>query len=147
LPTVVHAHDDLVRSEPSDSALLTSAPRALRLTFTGAVELALARLTLTGPEGEVDLGALSLDADSSNILSGPVRGGLVAGRYTVRWQIAGADGHPVRGEFTFVIAPGAAGLRPDPAGPPAPGQEAPPAEHHPPPSIPGASSFGAESPL
>lgn len=147
LPTALYAHDDLLRSEPADSALLTEAPRALRLTFTGAVELALARLTLTGPEGEVQLGPLSLDPDSSGILIGTVRGALVAGRYTVRWQIAGADGHPVRGELTFVIGPGAAGLRLEPAGPTAPGQEAPPADHHPPSSLPAGSSFDAESPL
>ncbi|MBI3792036.1 MAG: copper resistance protein CopC, partial [Gemmatimonadetes bacterium] len=27
---------------------------------------------------------------------------------TVKWQAAGADGHPMRGEFTFVLDPAAA---------------------------------------
>jgi methionine-rich copper-binding protein CopC len=28
---------------------------------------------------------------------------LAPGRYTVRWQVSGDDGHPVRGEFSFDV--------------------------------------------
>ncbi|MBV9774358.1 MAG: CopD family protein, partial [Gemmatimonadetes bacterium] len=46
----------------------------------------------------------------------PVLGMLRAGRYTVTWRMAGADGHPTHGHFAFSILPGARGL----AAPPAP---------------------------
>ncbi|HST58473.1 MAG TPA: copper resistance protein CopC [Longimicrobium sp.] len=144
LPAQVHAHGALQRSEPGQGAHLSTAPRELRLTFNGSVELAVARLQLIGPDSaSVELGPLALDPDSAPVLIAPVQGGLMAGIYTVVWQVAGADGHPVRGTYTFVIAPGAAGL----AGPVAPGAAPPPVTHHDPTALPAGEGFDAESPL
>ncbi|HYR10237.1 MAG TPA: copper resistance protein CopC [Longimicrobium sp.] len=144
LPRQAHAHGALQRSEPGQGAHLSAAPRELRLTFNESVELAVARLQLIGPDSaSVELGPLTLDPDSATVLIAPVRGGLVAGTYTVAWQVAGADGHPVRGTYTFVIAPGAAGL----AGPVAPGAAPPPVTHHNPTALPAGEGFDAESPL
>lgn len=152
LPTQVYAHGALQRSEPGQGAHLSTAPRELRLTFNESVELAVARLQLIGPDSaSVELGRLGLDSDSATVLIAPVQGGLMAGTYTVAWQVAGADGHPVRGSYTFVIAPGAAGLATPVAagstGPPAPGAAAPPATHHDPVALPAGEGFDAESPL
>ncbi|MDP9349467.1 MAG: CopD family protein [Gemmatimonadota bacterium] len=119
------------------------APRELRLIFNEDVELAFARLSLTGPQGGVALAPLALAQDSPKILLGEIRGALVPGPYTVAWQVASEDGHPVRGTYSFTLAPGAAGL----ALLPAPGQAPPPAEHHDPISIPSGPGFDAESPL
>jgi putative copper export protein/methionine-rich copper-binding protein CopC len=154
-PSQVHAHGALQRSEPSQGAHLAVAPRELRLTFNETVELAVARLQLIGPDSaSVELGPLALDPDSATVLTVPVLGGLTAGTYTVAWQIAGADGHPVRGTYAFGIAPGAAGLAAVPAaaaagstGPLAPGASAPPATHHDPVALPAGEGFDAESPL
>jgi putative copper export protein/methionine-rich copper-binding protein CopC len=143
-PTPGYAHGALRRSEPGQGAHLSTAPGELRLTFTENVELAVARLQLAGPAGaSLALGPLALHPDSATVLIAPIRGGLVAGVYTVAWQVAGADGHPVRGTYTFVIAPGAAGL----AGPLAPGAAAPPVTHHEPTALPAGEGFDAESPL
>ncbi|HEX5870384.1 MAG TPA: copper resistance protein CopC, partial [Longimicrobium sp.] len=140
----MHAHGALQRSEPGQGAHLSTAPRELRLTFNESVELAVARLQLIGPDSaSVELGPLALDPDSATVLIAPVQGGLMAGIYTVAWQVAGADGHPVRGTYTFVIAPGAAGL----AGPVAPGAAPPPVTHHDPTALPAGEGFDAESPL
>jgi putative copper export protein len=70
---------------------------------------------------------------------------LQPGDYTVAWQAAGDDGHPVRGRFAFVIAPGAKGV-----GAPANADDslngAPPREaHHNPVTMPTGEGFGAES--
>jgi putative copper export protein len=85
----------------------------------------------------------------------------VAGKYNVLWKVAGADGHPVEGRFSFEIAAGAAGLGPatdtvvpnasPPKGEPAgalsaPGQAPVPAAHHDTMSFPNGSGFDAESP-
>lgn len=98
----------------------------------------------------------------------------MAGTYTVVWQITGADGHPVRGRFTFMLMPGATGLADPTVGPSgegvvaaasalppagggahgvAPSGQAPPAAthpaatHHDPTSLPDNPGFDAESPL
>lgn len=147
LPESAAAHGALRRSEPAEGAHLTVAPRELRLTFTEAVELSFARLALSGPGGPVALGALGLAPDSATVLMAPIEGGLVAGQYTVAWQVAGADGHPVRGQITFMVAPGAQGLAAAPVGPTAPGQAAPPVTHHETATFPTGGGFDAESPL
>lgn len=143
LPTEALAHGMLQKATPGDGDQLTTAPRELRLTFTEDVELAFARLALKGPGGPVALAPPALASDSARVLVGRIQGGLIAGTYTVTWQVAGADGHPVRGTYSFTIAPGAQGLVP----PPAPGQAPPPTEHHNPVSFPSGAGFGAESPL
>lgn len=142
-----NAHGALTRSTPAAGARLTAVPRELRLTFSEDVELALARLVLNGPHGVVPLGSLSLAPDSARVLIAPVAGGLVAGDYTLQWQVAGADGHPVSDQFSFTIEPGAAGIVAAVTGPAAPGQATPPTEHHVAAAdFPAPGGFDAESP-
>ncbi|HEU0298767.1 MAG TPA: copper resistance protein CopC [Longimicrobium sp.] len=149
LPSPALAHGVLRRSVPASGAHLSTAPSELRLTFNENVELAVARLRLLGPDSaEVALAPLALSLDSASVLVARIAGPLRAGTYVVAWQVAGADGHPVRGTYSFVIAPGAAGLAaaPTPAGPSAPGRSPPPASHHRGTSLPEGSGFDAESP-
>ena len=103
------AHDALTSSTPARNAGLAGVPTELRLTFSNPVALALARVTLLGPDStNVPLGALGLHPDSARVLIAPIAAErLLTGRYTVQWQIAGADGHPVRGSFAFTILPDA----------------------------------------
>lgn len=140
---VAYPHGTLRRSVPAKHEHLPAVPRDLRLTFTERVELTFARLSLVGPRGAVPLGPLSLLPDSATVLIAPITGPLIEGAYTVRWQVAGADGHPVRGEYTFFIAPGAAGL-PRRANDDAPANTE---THHDPTTFPESSSFSADSPL
>ncbi|HEX6938268.1 MAG TPA: copper resistance protein CopC [Longimicrobiales bacterium] len=109
------AHEVLKRSVPANGARLDAAPRELRLTFGRAVEPALTRVELIGPTGAaVELTAPVRAADSANVVTVAVVGPLMAGDYTVRWRVVGADGHPVQGQFHFAISEGAAGLAPPP---------------------------------
>jgi putative copper export protein/methionine-rich copper-binding protein CopC len=105
-PTPLNAHDTLLRSSPAKDASLGRVPAELRLTFSSAVTPRLSRIVLLGPDStEITLDSLRRHADSASVLIAPVRGRLVAGRYSVVWQIAGADGHPVRGSYAFTILP------------------------------------------
>ncbi|MEX1181985.1 MAG: copper resistance protein CopC [Gemmatimonadota bacterium] len=144
----VLAHGELKGSSPEAGAHLRVAPRELRLTFTETPELAVARLELLGPDGaRIALSPLRLSPDSNTVMISTIMGGLTAGTYTVSWQVAGADGHPVRGTFAFVIAPGAQGLG-DPIAPMGvvPSRDSA-ATHHDPVSMPtSAQGFDAESP-
>jgi copper transport protein len=146
------AHGTLKSSVPAKGAHLGLAPRDLRLTFTERPELTFTRIQLLGPDNAVvPLGPLRLDTAQTVIAD--IRGPLRAGTYTVVWQVASADGHPVRGRFSFTIAPGATGLG-TPQAPGEPGTAAVPsgrdasaAEHHSAVSLPSGEGFSAESPV
>lgn len=116
-PAGAAAHEELREATPGDGEELAVAPDRLRLTFVNPLELGLAHLTLLGPDGAVALGELRRAADAPHVLVAPIRGRVVAGTYTVRWQVAGPDGHPVRGEYAFTILPDAEGLAPAPDDP------------------------------
>jgi copper transport protein len=97
-------HERLVRSSPGRGDTLAAPPRELRLTFSSRVELAFSGLELLGPDGRpVALGPLSSPPDSSRVLVTSVVGAMAPGRYTVAWRTGGADGHPVRGSYEFVV--------------------------------------------
>ena len=110
VPGMARAHGALRRSVPASGAHLAAAPRELRLGFSEAVELAVARLALLGPAGDTVALSPVRVGETPAVIVADVTGPLVAGTYTVAWQIAGRDGHPVRGRFRFTIAPGATGL-------------------------------------
>lgn len=155
VPAPALAHGGLRRSIPAKDAHLAIVPRELRLTFSEPSELSFSAVELRAPDGKsVPLGELVRAAGDPNTLVAAITGPLfAAGTYTVVWRTAGADGHPVRGQFEFVIAGGAAGLvaedaevRGEPgATVPAPGQPDAPMAHNPV-SLPAGGAFDAESP-
>ena len=101
---VTHAHERLVSSSPSAGDTLAAPPTELRLTFSSRVQLAFSGLELLSGDGRlVPLGPLRSPADSATVLVAAVREPLAPGRYTVAWRTGGADGHPVRGRFEFVV--------------------------------------------
>ena len=154
IPGLLLAHGALKRSDPAENATLAVAPRVIRLTFTEPAELAVGRIELTGPEGRsVALSAVR-HGDSATVMVADIQGPLQAGRYLVTWQVAGRDGHPVRGTYGFLIAEDATGLaRPDDSPAAASGGSAAPqtaagsADEHEGHEIPGAGAFDAESRL
>jgi putative copper export protein/methionine-rich copper-binding protein CopC len=112
MPAPAYAHAHLSSSQPRAKAVLAAAPRALTLTFSEAPELAVSSLRLVDAHGiQVALGTLAHGADH-HVITADITGPLAAGRYTVFWQVAGADGHVQRGSYEFTIAEGAAGLQP-----------------------------------
>lgn len=131
VPAVLWAHASLLRSVPARGAHVASPPVELRLTFSETPELAFTTLSLVDAAGAVVALAPTIFAsDSRRTLVAPIRGPIRAGGYTVRWQVAGADGHPVRGQYMFTVAGSApvAEVQHDPVTFPA-----------------GARGFGAES--
>lgn len=97
-------HGDLKSSVPKDKSRLPAAPKELRLTFTEAPEMAVTRIKLRAPGGqEIALGKFSATGEGNATVVAPIIGTLAAGKYTVAWEIAGEDGHPVDGTFTFTV--------------------------------------------
>lgn len=156
-PAIGLAHGALRSSTPASGAHLTAVPQTLRLTFNEPAVLAFSAVELRGPDGErIALGTLDNPSGDANTLIAPIVGPIsIGGTYRVLWRMAGPDGHPVRGEFLFVIAPGASGFagrtgaagggEPGVAGP-APGQSAPTMAHDDPISTPLGAGFDAASP-
>ena len=140
------AHGKLKSSSPSSGAHLAVAPRELRLEFTERPELAMTTIRLFGPNGQaVPLTAPARSTDSPLSVVAAIPGALTGGTYRVDWQMAGSDGHPIRGSYKFTIAPGAMGLgisaSKDTAETPQPA-----AAHHDPVSMPEGAGFNVESP-
>lgn len=108
-PPAALAHGALKSSVPKAGASLDTVPNELRLLFNERVDIRLTKVVLFGPEGtSVPIPPVRFgDAGKSLLVTGPLVN-LAAGRYEVRWQVAGADGHPTRGSFIFAILAGAA---------------------------------------
>ncbi len=97
-------HGVLKSSVPKDKSRLPAAPKELRLTFTEAPEMAVTRIMLRAPGGrEIALGTFSATGAGKATVVAPITGAMTAGTYTVEWEIAGEDGHPVVGTFTFTV--------------------------------------------
>ena len=144
LPSAVWAHGGLKSSSPARDARLVAPPRALVLTFTEHSPLAVTRIRLLSANGAaVELGPMEhLDGDSLRVVRAAISERLAAGSYTVEWQTAGEDGHPVRGSFGFVVLEAAQPAAVSPA-PLAPAAAVPVAAA--PESLPTTARFDAES--
>lgn len=109
-PGVAFAHGRLKSSSPAKGAHLGTAPRELRLDFSEAPDLTFSSVKLVGADGrQIALGPLGYSTESRRTLVAAITRPLPAGTYEVQWQLAGDDGHPIRGRFNFVVAPGAMG--------------------------------------
>ena len=126
LRSVPLPHTGLKRSEPAKNSKLTTPPKRISLWFTAKPQLAFTRISLDGPGGRLVLDTIV--ADTGNALHAQVPRVLQPGTYTIHWQTASADGHAIRGDFSFTITGSTAvdtAVRPPPA---AAGQ--PVEEHH-----------------
>lgn len=118
------AHAGLVASDPAAGAALPSAPAEVVLTFSQEVAITAGAVVVADGDGA------PVDTDLAR--HGPGRRDLVIaelpaleeGTYTVSWRVTSADGDPITGSFSFLIAgtpgiPGTAGavhVPPDPPG-------------------------------
>jgi copper transport protein len=103
-------HTQLEASVPADGDTLTQSPPHIRLEFNRAVDASLGELRLVAADGTgLALRTEGDPADDRVLLATPPA--LDSGSYRVVWRIVADDGHPVTGEFAFVVD-----LPPAPAG-------------------------------
>ena len=77
------SHSPILSSEPAEGAVLTRAPRTLRLYFEGLPDVDRSTLRLLGPNGEHRLRGLhTMSADDLMI---EILDPLTPGDYTVEW--------------------------------------------------------------
>lgn len=104
-PAYAMLHPRLVSAAPAVNSTVTAAPTAVRLTFQEALEPAMSRITLVdAARRAVALNAVAAEAADPKTLVATFKAQVGPGRYTVTWQAAGADGHPMRGSYAFTVA-------------------------------------------
>jgi putative copper export protein/methionine-rich copper-binding protein CopC len=130
LPAAGAAHTRLESSAPAADEVLRTPPAELRLRFTQGVEPRLTSAILVSAAGDtVRAGAAVPEPGTGNrALTLALPGELGPGQYMVEWRTAGADGHVIRGAFSFAVEglalPADTAAQPVPA-PPPPSPDAP----------------------
>jgi copper transport protein len=104
-PASAWAHAALVRTVPSASGTVNTPPTQVALTFTEAVEPRFAIVSVTNASATQQTAATpARSASDPDTLVTPLKR-LRQGWYLVYWRVISADGHPVRGAFTFAVGP------------------------------------------
>jgi len=102
------AHAVLLRSDPSDGAVLALPPNGVRLVFNEPVEATGAGLRVFAADGtRVDLARppdrADIDASDPTVLAVALPQGLVDGGYVVVWRVRSVDGHAIAGTLRFTV--------------------------------------------
>ena len=96
-------HLQLDRSAPAADTTVESPPE-IRLWFSQVPQAAATSLRLIRNGAPVDgVGALQPDDGDASVFAAPVEGPLDDGAYMVSWRTMAADGHVVRGDFSFTV--------------------------------------------
>jgi methionine-rich copper-binding protein CopC len=122
-PGVAAAHNSLVSSSPKNGATVARPPAAVRLTFLARLDPATTKVTVTGPDGAT--AAAGAPTFTGKTVTVRLRAGA-AGRYTVAYQVASSDGHPIKGAVRFTATTGNAPTAPTATPTPAPSPSAAP---------------------
>src|ERR671931_633468 len=105
MPAAAWAHAALLRTEPVASRTINTAPPAVRLTYTEPVEPRFAIVSVTDAAGrQLTSGSPERAPGSPQTLVTRLHH-TPQGWYLVFWRVISADGHPVRGAFTFAVGP------------------------------------------
>lgn len=98
---VASAHADLSTSNPEDQSVLDTGPSEITLRFTEPVDVQPDGVRVLDADAErVDGGQASANGAT---VEAPLDGALPEGGYVVAWRAVSADGHPIRGAFTFWV--------------------------------------------
>jgi hypothetical protein len=100
-PTPACAHAIVVAAEPAVGAMLSGPTVQVMLRFNSRIDSQRSRLTLMRPDGSSARVPL-IDTDNSDTLAAKIDG-LSPGRYRLRWQVLGIDGHITRGDIPFAV--------------------------------------------
>lgn len=105
LPASAWAHAALLQTVPLASRTTNTAPQEVRLRYSEPVEPRFAIVSVTDATGrQVTDGNPTSAPGSPQTLVTPLRR-TPEGWYLVFWRVISADGHPVRGAFTFAVGP------------------------------------------
>ena len=104
-PAAASAHAVLEKTTPLASATVPASPARVTLTFDEAVEPRFAVISVTDANGTSRLKGRPTRSRATPTRSRSTSRHLPQGWYLVYWRAISADGHPVRGAFTFAVGP------------------------------------------
>lgn len=106
--TAAQAHDILITPSPGKNASVAKSPKAVTLTFNDTVNEGPAnQIEVTGPDG--NRWAKGKVSAHGTMISRPLATLGKAGTYTVGYSVLSADGHTVRGQYSFRLTKDAGG--------------------------------------
>lgn len=104
-----NAHTELQEAIPANGAVLERMPESLSLTFGEELltlgEENINQISLIDPTGnQVELADLTIEGP---LVTATILRSLSyePGKYSINYRIVSADGHPVKGELSFTLAP------------------------------------------
>lgn len=101
LPTAASAHAGMISSEPGRRAVLSVAPKKIRLCFSENIEAGFSKVLLEDGAGKaVVLAPPARDAAKASCLIVPLPA-LANGSYTVKYKVLSVDGHIVEYGYGF----------------------------------------------
>ena len=105
LPAAASAHAVLERTSPPASGTVNVPPVEVSLTYSEPVEPRFAVISVTDADGnQMTTGPPTRSPESLTTLTVRVDR-IQQGWYLVYWRVISADGHPVRGAYTFAVGP------------------------------------------
>lgn len=97
------AHAKLTGSDPKAGATLQVAPTGIALTFNEKIEQSFSSMLVTDSEGKpITQEKAKVDVANPAVLRLPLSQ-VHTGTYTVKWAVAGHDGHRRTGDFKFSV--------------------------------------------
>jgi copper transport protein len=105
LPGSAFAHAVLTGATPQATGTVNAAPAQVALTYSEPVEPRFAIISVTDAGGHQQVaGSPRRSPANANQIVVPLQR-IPQGWYLVYWRVISADGHPVRGAFTFAVGP------------------------------------------
>jgi methionine-rich copper-binding protein CopC len=97
------AHSRLVKSDPAARAILSTAPKELKLWFNEAIEVAFAKVWLISPDGAQVPLTNHGDASDPRMLIVTLPDNLSSGPVVIGYHVLSVDGHVVESQLTFNV--------------------------------------------
>ncbi|WP_332645816.1 copper resistance CopC family protein [Lysinibacillus sp. 54212] len=96
----VEAHTHLQKTDPANGAVITTEISSISLTYDGQIEQG-SSFELNSAEGQkIDVQTFTID---NGKLTGTLSQPLENNEYRVVWSSISQDGHPMTGEFSFLV--------------------------------------------
>ena len=105
VPAAAWAHAALLRTSPAATSVVNTSPAQLTLTYSEAVEPRFAIVSVSDAAGHQHAAGRPHRSPSNPDELVQRLDHLDQGWYLVFWRVISADGHPVRGAYTFAVGP------------------------------------------